>query len=92
PPRDWLGGLFAAEAVTPAQRAILLAGRAPRQGVDPGPTVCACFGVGRNTICAAIRERGLQTAAEVSGCLKAGSNCGSCLPEIGSLLAAVAGE
>ena len=92
PPRDWLGGLFAAEAVTPAQRAILLAGRAPRHGVDPGPTVCACFGVGRNTICAAIRERGLQTAAEVSGCLKAGSNCGSCLPEIGSLLAAVAGE
>ena len=92
PPRDWLGSLFAAEGLTPVERATLLAGRAPRQGVDPGPTVCACFGVGRNTICAAIRERGLKTRAEVSACLKAGSNCGSCLPEIGSLLAASESE
>lgn len=92
PAREWLGSLFAEEALTPLQRAVLLAGRAPKQGGDPGPTVCACFGVGRNTICAAIRERGLRTRAEVSACLKAGSNCGSCLPEIGSLLAQAAGE
>ena len=25
-------------------------------GADTGPTVCSCFGVGRNTICNAIRD------------------------------------
>ena len=92
PPREWLGSLFGTGQLAPADRATLLAGRAPRQGPDPGPTVCSCFGVGRNTICAAIRERGLRTGAQVSACLKAGSNCGSCLPEIGSLLALEGGS
>ncbi|MGF6935235.1 NAD(P)H-nitrite reductase large subunit [Paraburkholderia sp. UCT70] len=52
------------------------------KGADTGPTVCSCFGVGRNTICAAIREQGLKTAAEITACLKAGGNCGSCVPEL----------
>ena len=55
-------------------------------GADTGPTVCSCFGVGRNTICSAIRERGLKTAAEITSCLKAGGNCGSCVPELKKLL------
>jgi assimilatory nitrate reductase catalytic subunit len=55
-------------------------------GPDPGPTVCSCFGVGRNTICTAIRAGDLQTPAQVTACLKAGGNCGSCIPEIKSLL------
>jgi len=88
PARAWLGGLFAQERLAPADRATLLAGRAPAAGVDPGPTVCACFGVGRNTIRAAIVERGLQDAGAVTACLRAGGNCGSCLPEIRQLLAA----
>jgi len=86
PPRQWLAGLFAQETLAPRDRATLLAGRAPHQGADPGPTVCPCFGVGRNTICAAIRERALTTTAQVTACLKAGGNCGSCVPEIGKLL------
>ena len=87
PPRQWLAGLFRQEMLAPGDRATLLAGRAPLAGADPGPTVCSCFGVGRNTICAAIRERGLETPAQVTACLKAGGNCGSCVPEIGRLLA-----
>ncbi|HBF51381.1 MAG TPA: nitrate reductase, partial [Massilia sp.] len=87
PPRDWLGGLFAQEVLGAGERAVLLAGRPVQAGADAGPTVCSCFGVGRNTICAAIREKGLRTAGEVTACLKAGGNCGSCLPEIGKLLA-----
>lgn len=88
PARAWLGGLFAQAALDPRQRATLLAGRAPAQGAgaDPGPTVCSCFGVGRNTICAAIRDQDLKTAQEVTACLRAGGNCGSCLPEIKTLL------
>jgi len=86
PPRQWLAGLFKQETLAPADRGTLLAGRAPQLGPDPGPTVCSCFGVGRNTICTAIRERNLETTAQVTACLKAGGNCGSCVPEIGKLL------
>jgi assimilatory nitrate reductase catalytic subunit len=48
--------------------------------------VCSCFGVGRNTICSAIREQDLKTVAEVTACVKAGGNCGSCVPELKKLL------
>ena len=86
PARAWLGGLFAQTELSQRERATLLAGRAPTLGPDPGPTVCSCFGVGRNTICAAIEKQDLKTPAEVTACLRAGGNCGSCLPEIRSLL------
>jgi assimilatory nitrate reductase catalytic subunit len=88
PARAWLGGLFAQAALDPRQRATLLAGRPPVQGAgaDPGPTVCSCFGVGRNTLCGAIRDQDLKTTQEVTACLRAGGNCGSCLPEIKTLL------
>jgi assimilatory nitrate reductase catalytic subunit len=64
----------------------VLLGQPIGKGADAGPTVCACFGVGRNTICAAIREQGLTTTAQVTACVKAGGNCGSCVPEIRQLL------
>ncbi|WP_306396008.1 nitrate reductase [Telluria beijingensis] len=86
PARAWLGELFAQAELSQRERAILLAGRAPAQGPDPGPTVCSCFGVGRNTICAAIEQQDLKTPAEVTASLRAGGNCGSCLPEIRTLL------
>lgn len=86
PSRAWLGGLFAKDSLGALERATLLAGRAPQQGPDPGPTVCSCFGVGRNTICAAIRDKDLRSANEVTACVRAGGNCGSCVPEIKRLL------
>jgi assimilatory nitrate reductase catalytic subunit len=86
PARSWLSGLFALENLEAADRAAVLAGRAIEQGADTGPTVCSCFGVGRNTICNAIRDKDLKTAAEVTACVKAGGNCGSCVPEIKQLL------
>jgi assimilatory nitrate reductase catalytic subunit len=42
--------------------------------------------VGKNSIIDAIREKRLGTAEEVGQCLKAGTNCGSCIPEIKALL------
>ncbi len=86
PPRAWLASLFAQEALTAADRAGLLAGQALGVRADTGPTVCSCFGVGRNTICDAIREKDLKTVPEVTACLKAGGNCGSCVPEIKVIL------
>ena len=86
PSRAWLGGLFALEELGAMERATLLAARAPKQGPDPGPTVCSCFGVGRNTIMLAIRDKDLKSPGEVTACVRAGGNCGSCVPEIRKLL------
>jgi bacterioferritin-associated ferredoxin len=61
---------------------------AREKGADPGPTVCSCFGVGRNTICDRDPRADLQDASQVTACVKAGGNCGSCVPEIRALLAA----
>jgi assimilatory nitrate reductase catalytic subunit len=86
PARQWLAGLFAQETLADTDRAGLLVGRPLKKGADTGPTVCSCFGVGRNTICSAIREQDLKTVAEVTACVKAGGNCGSCVPELKKLL------
>lgn len=89
PSRSWLGRLFALEQLSEADRAGLALGRpvdAQGEQQDAGPTVCACFSVGRNTLLAAIREQGLATVEAVGAALSAGSNCGSCQPEIRLLL------
>ena len=64
----------------------LLTGMPPLGVADVGTIVCACFNVGEKTIQTAIREKGLKTHQEVGRCLKAGTNCGSCVPEIKALL------
>jgi assimilatory nitrate reductase catalytic subunit len=89
PAREWMAQMFGQEQLSPQDRIGLLSGRAREQGADPGPTVCSCFGVGRNTIRLAIEKHGLQDAAGVTACVKAGGNCGSCVPEIRALLAGV---
>jgi assimilatory nitrate reductase catalytic subunit len=86
PSRAWLAQMFAREELSPHDRIGLLSGRAREQGLDAGPTVCACFGVGRNTIRIAIERHGLKEASEVTACTKAGGNCGSCVPEIRAML------
>jgi len=53
---------------------------------NTGPIVCACFGVGRNTICDTIAG-GARSAADIGAKLKAGTNCGSCIPELKRLIA-----
>uniref|UniRef100_UPI0028122BA0 molybdopterin oxidoreductase family protein n=1 Tax=Phenylobacterium sp. TaxID=1871053 RepID=UPI0028122BA0 len=60
PPRDWLIELFAAETLSPLDRAALLVGRAPGRQVESGPIVCACRGVRAARIQAAV-------AASVAG-------------------------
>jgi assimilatory nitrate reductase catalytic subunit len=85
---DWnvAKDLFAAGALSDDQRRALLSGK-PMDGLaSAGPIVCACFGVGRNTICDAIAT-GAGSAAELGMRLKAGTNCGSCIPELKRLIA-----
>jgi assimilatory nitrate reductase catalytic subunit len=86
PPRAWLSSLFVKPSIDDAERAGLLTGVPMDAGADVGAVVCSCFGVGRNTINAAIDKFGLMTALEVGQKLRAGTNCGSCLPELKAML------
>src|SRR6202011_1937516 len=85
---DWdvVKSLFAADALSDDQRRMLLSGKSIDGLASAGPIVCACFGVGRTTICNAIAA-GAATAAEIGVQLKAGTNCGSCIPEMKRLIA-----
>ncbi len=87
PSRAWLAGLFVKDQLEEIDRVGLLVGEPLQPGADTGPTVCSCFGIGRKQICEAIKSKDLRTAQEVGACLKAGTNCGSCVPEIKALLA-----
>jgi assimilatory nitrate reductase catalytic subunit len=86
PSRSWLAGLFGRDRLEDTDRIGLLLGQPMEKGADAGPTVCSCFGVGRNTICDAVRKHDLKTPAEITACVKAGGNCGSCVPELKKLL------
>jgi assimilatory nitrate reductase catalytic subunit len=88
--RTWMGSLFAKDKLADEDRMALLAGRPLGGCADAGPLVCSCFGVRRGTIEAAIVDGGLDTAAQVGSRVRAGTNCGSCVPEIQAILAAVA--
>ena len=86
PARGWLGGLFVRENLSALERRSLLAGRLAQGAQVAGPLVCACFGVGRETIRRSIAAEKLKDTAAIGVCLKAGTNCGSCLPELEALL------
>ena len=66
-----------------------LTGRVPASVPNPGPVLCSCFGTGINTIVSAIETRGLMSVAQIGDALGAGTNCGSCRPELAQLLAQV---
>ena len=87
PEREWLASLFSQVVIDPADLAGLLAARPPQGAVaNTGRTVCACFSVGEKTIRNTIRQQGLDSVEAVGICLKAGTGCGSCVPEIGRIL------
>ncbi|SLN15330.1 Nitrate reductase [Pseudoruegeria aquimaris] len=62
-----------------------LAGRAGSDRPDPGATVCSCFEVGINTLKLAIQD-GATTVASLGERTCAGTNCGSCKPELQALI------
>ena len=78
--------LFAKDELTDDDRISLLTGKPPLAQKDMGKVVCACFGVRENTILENIQSQNLKTAEEIGKCLKAGTNCGSCVPELKGLL------
>lgn len=75
--------IFSTDDLEPAERRALLSGRA--QTASAGPVVCACHGVGLDIITASIAA-GAGSVEAVGAACKAGTNCGSCIPEIRKLL------
>ena len=87
---EWLKLQLAAAELDPDVYRALLSGRAVEGASAGGPLVCACFGVGTATIEDAVRSGACHTVDDIGAQLKAGTNCGSCRPEIRKLIASVA--
>ena len=86
PSRNWLATLFGSQRLSDADRLAILAGRAPKGALETGPIVCSCFAVGRSTLLRAIRGDKLISVEQIGKALNAGTNCGSCIPELKGLL------
>jgi assimilatory nitrate reductase catalytic subunit len=86
PPRDWLTELFDKACLEQAERNRVLRGTPPTGQFDAGRTVCSCFSVGINTLTQAIHDHDLRTPEAIGQLLQAGTNCGSCLPELRRLI------
>jgi assimilatory nitrate reductase catalytic subunit len=92
PQWDAVKALFEAESVGDAQRRAVLSGKSADGLVDPGPVVCACFGVGLNVIRAAIASGQAANVEDIGKALRAGTNCGSCLPELKKIVSQKVGD
>ena len=89
--RQWLIDRFAEETLNNDDRKALLAGRPLGPQEDKGAIVCSCFQVGENTIKDAIAA-GCCSADALGSALKCGTNCGSCIPELKSLIEKVGSD
>ena len=85
PPRAWLMSLLN-QPLDKLSRRALLSGKPADPNADVGRIICACFGIGEKTIERAIATNNLKSVAEIGKCLKAGTNCGSCQPELQKIL------
>jgi assimilatory nitrate reductase catalytic subunit len=88
PQRNAIKPLFNKENLTISERLTLLTGQPSSEIPDVGDIVCACFNVGRKTLQQAIEKNHFTTTEQLGEHLKAGTNCGSCLPELRALLTA----
>ena len=88
PPRDWLVSLLGSRApLSPTDRMALLSGRSPTPTPSIGRVVCSCFNIGVNQLASAVAA-GCTTVEEIGQRLGAGTNCGSCRPEIRTIIVA----
>jgi len=88
PERDWLASLFEKDSLSDSERQGLLTGKPRNLQEDAGRVICACYQVGVKTIQHEIEKDRLDTVEAIGEALKAGTNCGSCVPELHKLLLA----
>ncbi len=87
PQWDAAKAVLAAGTLEERQRRTLLSGLSAEGVADHGPIICACFGVGLKTIRGAIVSGGATDVAGIGKALRAGTNCGSCQPELKRIIA-----
>jgi assimilatory nitrate reductase catalytic subunit len=78
--------LFEVGVVSERQRRILLSGCSDAAVVEASPTICACFNVRLSAISEAITRGDAVSVADLGRALRAGTNCGSCVPELRGIL------
>ena len=81
-PRDALSALSSADAAEGDEQLILKTRSLNDYILETEPVVCACFGVGLQAIREAVVGDGARTVEDIGRTLRAGTNCGSCLPEL----------
>jgi assimilatory nitrate reductase catalytic subunit len=86
PDRDAVMPLIGAPFEAAARAQLFELRRAPAEASPRDRKICACFAVGRAAIEQAVVARRLTRADQVGTMLRAGTNCGSCIPEIEEIL------
>ena len=66
---------------------LVLSGQTRSGDADAGPLVCACFGVGLARIREAVLTEAATSPEAIGQLLRAGTNCGSCVPEMKRIIA-----
>jgi assimilatory nitrate reductase catalytic subunit len=79
--------LFAGAPLDESVRRLALSGTGLGDGADAGPTICACFGVGLAAVRDAIMSGAATSPQAIGQVLRAGTNCGSCVPELKRIIA-----
>ena len=72
--------------VPDSARPKILAGRMYDATAAEGPKVCACFGITRDAVRHAVATHRLSSTQQIGVLLRAGTNCGSCIPELEEIL------
>lgn len=80
---EWIASVFTDTAQQPGLD--LLAGQSANAGPDLGAVVCSCFQVREKTLEAHIAG-GADSVEALGKCCQAGTNCGSCIPELREML------
>ncbi|MCL6705413.1 molybdopterin-dependent oxidoreductase [Pseudomonas sp. R2.Fl] len=83
--RQWAADQLQRRHPDPRARSRLFAGRPAAGTPDKGAIVCSCFSVGINEINAAA-QGGCRSLEAIGAALSAGTNCGSCRPELRRIL------
>jgi assimilatory nitrate reductase catalytic subunit len=88
PIRQKMTDYFQQQQLSYEDRSMLLSSSAAQAKKDRGKIICACFNVGLNEIEQAIHDDKLNSVELIGMQLKAGTNCGSCIPELKQILLA----
>jgi assimilatory nitrate reductase catalytic subunit len=87
PPRwDAMLALFEAGELDESERLLLLSERGDEGRADSGPVICACFNVRLAAIRDALDTGIAADVADIGRILRAGTNCGSCVPELRGII------